>query len=204
MVFAVNRSHSLPGLIYQALRSSICHGNTISLDFHVYILAAWSQFARELRSGVSKSLFLKLRRSRPLVMCSKEPDWWSIGKKLGGGSDVLCRWILVCSNVYAEWLCISLWGSTVVFCVCVCVCVCVCSFSDTNAAEVTNTCSPSFTYALSVTLYVRFSTITQRKLCIVLVKCSIARHTERYLVLHIYFSSPAHRKLCVRFPTQRR
>lgn len=115
MVFAVNRSRSLPGLIYQALRSSICHGNTISLDFHVYILAAWSQFARELGSGASRSLFLKLR-SRAMVTYSKQPDWRSIGRKLG--SEVLSRWILDCSNLCAEWLCISLWGSTAVLCVC--------------------------------------------------------------------------------------
>jgi hypothetical protein len=116
MVFAVNRSRSLPGLIYQALRSSICHGNTITLDFHVYILAAWSQFARELRSGASSSLFLTLR-SRAMVMYSKQPDWRSIGRKLG--SEVLSRWNVDCSNLCAEWLCISLWGSIAVFCVCV-------------------------------------------------------------------------------------
>ena len=79
MVFAVNRSRSLPGLIYQALRSSICHGNTISLDFHVYILAAWSQFARELGSGASTALFMKLR-SRAIVMYTqynKNPSAWN-------------------------------------------------------------------------------------------------------------------------------
>ena len=116
MVFAVNRSRLLPGLIYQALRSSICHGNTISLDLHVYILAAWSQFARELGSGASRSLFLKLR-SRAVVMYSKQPDWRSIGRKLG--SEVLSRKNVDCSNLCAEWLCISLWGSTAVLCVCV-------------------------------------------------------------------------------------
>ena len=43
---------------------------------------------------------------------------------------------------------------------------CVFAFSDANTAKVA--CSPSFTYAPSVTLYFRFLPPTQRKLCIVL------------------------------------
>ena len=152
MVFAVNRSRSLPGLIYQALRSSICHGNTISLDFHVYILAAWSQFARELGAGASKFAVPEAKKQGYGYV--PEATWLQIDRPEVGGvrgsSPDQSLTVAIC--VMNDF--VSCYGVRPP--------CCVFAFSDTSTAKVT--CSPSYTDAQGLTLDFRIPWPSQRKL----------------------------------------